>query len=165
MKKETLKRIEYVAALGKKSLGYLKNAALDWHDKGIDTAEAAHAYITYLEQQKEYYASMRDVLGIFGREFTKKEKEFLDKWQKSFTPEQIKEAHEKTLDATGKISFAYTNKILNSDGEAPKVYTADTSSKKRVVPSKFSNFEPRKKDYDAVREKAKERAKKLAKDL
>ncbi len=158
--------IEYVAALGKKSLGYLKNTALDWHEKGIDSAESAHAYITYLEQQKEYYASMRDVLGIFGREFTKKEKEFLDKWKPDFTPEQIREAYETTVNSTGKISFAYMNKVLTSDGTPKQAsFTGEQSGKKRVTPSKFSNFEPRKKDYDAVREKAKERAKKLAKDL
>ena len=158
--------IEYVAALGKKSVGYLKNTALDWHDKGIDSAEAAHAYITYLEQQKEYYASMRDVLGIFGREFTKKEKEFLDKWKPDFSPEQIRAAYEKTVDATGKISFAYMHKVLNSDEDSPKPsFVVAETAKKRVTPSKFANFEPRKKDYDAVRERAKLRAKKLAKDL
>ncbi|MBR3942731.1 MAG: DnaD domain protein, partial [Clostridia bacterium] len=157
--------IEYVAALGKKSMGYLKNAALDWHNRGIDTAEAAHAYITYLEQQKEYYASMRDVLGIFGREFTKKEKEFLDKWKDVFTPEQIRDAYETTINSTGKISFAYMDKVLTSDGKPQKPIPSEGNGKKRVTPSKFSNFDPRKKDYDAVREKARERAKKLAKDL
>ncbi len=154
--------IEYVAALGKKSVGYLKNTALDWHEKGIDTAEKAHAHITYLEQQKEYYASMRDVLGIFGREFTKKEKEYLDKWKGEYSPEKIREAYEKTVDTTGKISFAYMNKILSADegSSAPAV-----STKKRVTPSKFANFEPRKKDYDSVKEKARERARKIAKNL
>lgn len=154
--------IEYIAAIGKKSMGYLKSVALDWHEKGIDTAKKAHDHITYLEQQKEYYASMRDTLGIFGREFTKKEKEYLDKWKEKFNADLIKEAYEKTLDSTGKISFAYMNKILTSDQSEPVTVQVP---KKRVTPSKFSNFEPRKKDYDSVKEKARARAKKLAENL
>ena len=69
--------IEYTGALGKKTMAYLKNAALDWQEHGIDSARKAHEYITYLEQQKNFYATIKDLLGVYGRECTKKEREFL----------------------------------------------------------------------------------------
>lgn len=154
--------IEYTGSLGKKTMAYLKNAALDWQEHGIDSAKKAHEYITYLEQQKNYYATVKDVLGIYGREFTKKEREFLDKWSElKFTTEQIKDAYERTVDATGKISFAYMNKILTSD-EPPKTFENTQTSKapvKKVKPTAFNNFKARSRDYDDIKKRAKEKLK------
>ncbi len=156
--------IEYVAALGKRSIGYLKKVALDWNEKEIDTPAKAHAYITYLEQQKDYYTQMRLKLGIFGREFTKKEKEYLDTWKQEFSPDQIKETYERTIDNTGKISFAYMNKLLTND-QKPTFEKEAKKPTKKVAPSKFNNFTQKPKDYEAVKAKARERLKKLTENL
>jgi len=155
--------IEYTGSLGKKTMAYLKNTALDWQEKGIDTVKKAHEYITYLEQQKNFYSTIKDVLGIYGREFTKKEREFLDKWSElKISPETIKDAYERTIDATGKISFAYMNKILTSDDQPQQKAAAVTSAKppaRKVKATGFNNFKSRPRDYDDIKRKAKEKLK------
>ena len=45
------------------------------------------------------------------RKINKKAREFLDAWKDTCTPDEIKEAYEKTVDNTGKISFAYMNNL------------------------------------------------------
>lgn len=158
--------IEYISSIGKRSMGYLKSAALDWNERGIDTPAKAHAYITYLEEQQTYYQKMREKLGIFGRNFTKKEREFLDAWKETFTPDEIKEAYEKTVDNTGKISFAYMNKVLSSDDSTAPVHTEKKKEPtKKVAPSKFNNFSQKPKNYDDVKAKAREKLKKLTENL
>ena len=155
--------IEYTGSLGKKTMAYLKNAALDWQQQGIDSARKAHEYITYLEQQKNFYATVKDYLGIYGREFTKKEREFLDKWSElKFSHEQIKDAYERTINATGKISFGYMNKILTDDSKPEqnekKPETVKTTQRK-VKPTGFNNFNARERNFDDIKKKAKEKLK------
>ena len=157
--------IEYTGALGRKTMSYLKTAAMDWHERGIDSPKKAHEHITYLEQQKNYYAQMKELFGIYGREFTKKEKEFLDKWAElKFTAEEIKESYEKTIDSTGKISFAYMNKILTSD-DVEFTQKQEQKPRKKVKPTGFNNFTARNRDYDDIKAKAREKLKKRAEEL
>lgn len=157
MSKEVLMiLIEYTGALGKKTMSYLKSAALTWHEKQIDTPKKAHEYITYLEQQKDYHDEMKDLLGIYGRNFSKREAEFLDIWREKFSPEEIKEAYEKAIDMTGKISFSYTNKILLSDDKEFEAKPLLTKKKNSVKPTRFNNISSSRTDYEAVKAKRKE---------
>lgn len=153
--------IEYTGSLGKKTMAYLKNSALNWQEKGIDSVKKAHEYITYLEQQKNFYSTIKDVLGIYGREFTKKEKEYLDKWSElKFSPDMIKESYERTIDATGKISFAYMNRILTDDKQpVVAVTSAQKPVNRKVKPTGFNNFKARTRDYDEIKKRAKEKLK------
>ena len=161
--------IEYTGALGKKTMRYLQTAASDWKAAEIDTPKKAHQHITYLEQQKEYYSQMKDILGIYGREFTKREREYLDKWKKEgYSPDKIKESYEKTVDATGKIAFGYMDKVIASSDILPDkqvVVTSKPKPKKRVKPTGFNNFTSRERDYDAIKARAKEKAMQKAKKL
>lgn len=157
MSKEVLMiLIEYTGALGKKTMSYLKSAALSWHEKQIDTPKKAHEYITYLEQQKNYHDEMKELLGIYGRNFSKREAEFLDAWREKFSPEEIQNAYEKAIDMTGKISFSYTNKILLSDDKDFDEKAVQTKRKTSVKPTRFNNITPSRTDYEAVKAKRKE---------
>ena len=152
--------IEYTGSLGKKTMAYLKNAALDWQQQGIDNAKKAHEYITYLEQQKNFYATIKDYLGIYGREFTKKEREYLDKWSElKLTAEEIKDAYERTIDATGKIAFGYMNKILTADEKPEKHSEMLKTPAKKVKSTSFNNFNARERNFDDIKRKAKENLK------
>ncbi len=149
--------IEYTGALGKKTMNYLRTTALSWHENKIDTPKKAHEYITYLEERKTYHEDMKAMLGIYGRNLTKKEAEFLDSWKDKFTAEEIAEAYETAVDMTGKISFSYMNKVLNSDGESKlNIKKIFTKPKNNVKATRFNNINPSNTDYEAVKAKRRE---------
>lgn len=161
MSKEVLMiMIEYTGALGKKTMNYLRTTALSWYENKIDTPKKAHEYITYLEERKTYHENMKTMLGIYGRNFTKREAEFLDSWKGKFTAEEIFEAYETAVDMTGKISFSYMDKVLNSDGERElKVKRIFAKPKNNVKATRFNNINPSGTDYEAVKAKRREELK------
>ncbi len=149
--------IEYVVSTGKKSMGYIEKVAIDWADKEINTPKKAHEHIRLLEQQKTEFEQMKSLLGIYGRNLTKREKEFITKWKLVYSDEMIKEAYEKTIDSTGKISFAYTDKILKSAGEekpGEKKMEMVKPVQKAVKSSKFHNFTQAPPDFDELEKAA-----------
>ncbi len=137
--------IEYCAALGKKSFSYIEKVLVSWKEAGVVSAHTAHEYLRIKEENEQYYGHLKQKLGIYGFNLTKKQKEFADKWKNDFTVEQIIEACERTIDGTGKISFAHTDKVLyNPD------YEYINSAKSGVKHTKFNNFEESKTDYTDI---------------
>lgn len=143
----------YLEGFERKSIALIERTAIDWYEKEINTLEKAHEYIRVLEENKERYKALASVLGIFGRNLTKKEKEFADKWHNLYSLEAIKEAYEKTIDQTGKISFAYMNTILEGKTEKPSSYQ---SGGKKVKASGFNNFEQKASDFEEIKRKKRE---------
>ena len=104
---------EYCRLAGKPSLRYIEKTALAWLDAGIDTIEAADERIKILTEQQGWEGELKNILGIGGRAFSVKEKEFSDEWMRlGFSPELLRAAYQRTLDGAGKLSFPYMNKIL-----------------------------------------------------
>ena len=137
--------IDYCAALGKKSFNYIEKVLISWKDAGVVSAQTAHEYLRIKEENEQYYAVLKQKLGIYGFNLTKKQKEFADKWKRDFSVEQIVEACEKTIDGTGKISFAHTDKVLyNTDYQ----YQEQKAVQKKSTA--FSNFSESKSDYDDI---------------
>lgn len=147
--------IEYCAALGKKNFNYIEKVLISWKEAGVVNAQTAHEYLRIKEENEQYYAQLKQRLGIYGFNLTKKQKEFADKWKKDFTIEQIIEACEKTIDGTGKISFAHTDKVLyNSEYTYQGQGTVKTKKDKSTG---FSNFSESKSDYKDVEQSALEK--------
>lgn len=142
----------YIEGFDRKSIALIEKTAIDWYEKEINTLEAAHEYIRISEENNTRYKKLASALGIYGRSLTKKEKEFADKWNSVYTIEQIKDAYEKTIDTTGKISFSYMNSVLEGKGEK----TTAKSSTRRVKPSGFNNFEQHTSDFEEIKRKKRE---------
>ena len=157
--------IEYCVLNGKKSMRYIEKTALDWSDKEINTIEKAEEHIKSIEEKKEFLYKMKTLLGIYGREFTAKEKNFLTDWANNlgFSPEMIKEAYDMAIDHTGKVSFSYANKILKSWNErgidnleaARKEAEAGEKIKTKPAPknNRFNNFKQKEYDYSELEQK------------
>ncbi|MBO5454051.1 MAG: DnaD domain protein [Clostridia bacterium] len=137
----------YLAQKGKKSMNYLEKTAVDWKEREIDTVEKANEYIRTSELRDEKCEHIKILLGIYGRNLVKKEREFILKWIEKFTDEEILAAYETAVEKTGKISFSYTDRILNDDGEVNEIKT-------KVKKTKFVNFQQDKSDFDDIREKS-----------
>lgn len=161
--------LSYAAKKGKVGRRYLETVAIDWADRGIDSFEAAEAHISQLESLDSAEREIRNILGIYDRSLTQTEKKYIGQWVENpaVSPELIPVAYDRTVQNTGKLSWAYMNKILLSwaengittlkqletfeedfKGQPPK-------SKQAKVPSKnkFNNYEDTNQlDYSKLEE-------------
>lgn len=163
--------LHYGASHDKKGRRYLETVAMDWADQGIDTYEKAEEYISKLEENDSKERQIRSVLGIYDRGLTATEKKYLKIWtqEKDVPVALIAPAYDRTVERTGKLSWAYMNKILMSWLEEG-IFTAEALEAKEAafkqehsfavnVPakapkSKFNNYtDPNKIDYDSISKK------------
>ena len=107
--------IAYCKSLGKNSLRYIQKVALEWFDQGVDTVERAENRIQHLNSLRQFENTVRTVFGIRDRTFTTKEQEYIRSWEE-FAPsaELLRLAYDKTVENTGRISFAYVHSILSA---------------------------------------------------
>lgn len=96
-----------------KSLAGVVSAAYKWKADGIDTLDAATAYLA----KRQYFRSQEGVLlnavQIRGRKATPTERDYLMKWAEwGFSPEAVAVAYDRTVVGTGKMTWSYCNKIL-----------------------------------------------------
>ena len=128
--------IDYLVSRNITTMRKIEKEAQKWVENGVDSVAKAKRHIKKREEFLSYANTVRRIVGAIERKLTTKELEFITKWQTEFksTPEQIKDAYEKTVDATGKVSFNYMNKILESN-----------NGKTTVAPKKDA---PKKSRYD-----------------
>lgn len=156
--------LRFAANHGKTGKRYIETVALDWADKGIDTYESAEEYIREIELKLSNEGKVRGILGIYDRALSQTEKKYITAWthEKNIPLELIEEAYDRTVTATGKLSFGYMNKILSSwleEGFATidevreketlfKLKSSPTKTKVTPKKSKFVNYEDTNKpDY------------------
>lgn len=106
----------YCVRKGKKNVKSIEKTALSLYDSDIESTSALEEHLLWLETRDELEARLRRLIGAGERSFTSKEKERFGRWQKDygFEFDLIELAYEKTVDATGKASVAYMDKILSS---------------------------------------------------
>lgn len=144
---------EYCISKGKKNASYIEAVAISWSKDGIDTVEKAEqTTITY----NNNYNAVAKAFGL-NRTLGTVEQTMINKWVTKYKLpiEIIEEACNRTLLATGKPDFKYTDKILESWSEKGvrnskdieqldtehKMKSADTaaqSSTRKTTPAKSS---------------------------
>ncbi len=166
--------VEYCVQGGHYSIRYLETVALNWHERGIGTIEAAKQYTASFS--KEAFAVMK-AFGLSDRRPGDSEMEMIRRWfqEWGFSKELVLEACGRTLRATQKPSFAYADRILSgwkkagirgmddvrkldSGRESAHPQAVNQGARTAGSRNKFHNFEQRDTNYDAiVFEKLKER--------
>lgn len=145
--------IEYYAGKGKCSMKYIEKEAGKWASAGIDSIEKAKAYINKREEFLSYTSRVRTLLGIQERRLTTRELGYIHNWQSelAMSLEMVKAAYEKTVNQTGKLSFAYMNKILESWAKEHILSPGDIAKKKPDAskPAKKSRY-----DFEALQRQA-----------
>ncbi len=156
--------LRFAASRGKTGKRYLETVAIDWADKGIDNYESAEEYIREIELKLSNEGKIRAILGIYDRALTQTEKKYIKAWtfEREIPSELVAEAYDRTVAATGKLSWAYMNKILMSWNEEGlktvdevrenealfKLKSAPTKVRSNSRKSKFNNYEDTNKpDY------------------
>lgn len=106
--------LEHCAEMGKRDMRYIEKVAISWHQMGIDSVDKADAYLKTQNKKNKYTYKIKQVLGIEGRSFTPSEQKYLDAWYEQFSasPDLVGAAFDYCVSQTGKLSFAYMNKVL-----------------------------------------------------
>ena len=160
--------LQYGAKHKKTGWRYLETVAMDWADQGIDTYEKAEAYISRLEEAESAEYRIRAALGIYDRALTQTEKKYIRQWTQAGQPlELVNAAYDRTVANTGKLSWAYMNRILTGwqeQGitnlkqlkEREEAFQKEHSFRPNVPnapKSKFNNYtDPNRIDYDSISE-------------
>lgn len=108
--------LRFAKSQGKLGKRYLETVAIDWAEKGIDTYESAEEYIKEIEKRLSNEGKIRGILGIYDRALSQTEKKYINLWtaEKQIPVDLIREAYDRTISATGKLAWAYMNKIIVS---------------------------------------------------
>ncbi len=133
--------VEYFTQKGKTTMRKLEKEAQKWSENNIDTVLKAKKYIKKREEFLSYAGNVKRIVGANERKLTSKELEFISKWKSEMSADfdEIKSAYEMTVDKTGKLSFNYMNKVLESKFLEKK--KEKSSAKKNVKDSRYDYSE------------------------
>ena len=103
----------YCVSLGNGTVPYVTAAACELYNADIKTEEALEEYIAKRKKDHDFENRIRYLLGLGERKLTQKEKKFFENWQRMDFPfEVISFAYELSVNATGAVSLAHINTIL-----------------------------------------------------
>ncbi|MBE6948117.1 MAG: DnaD domain protein [Ruminococcaceae bacterium] len=121
------------------SLRTIEKEAYHWAEQGIDTLEAAAAYIQLQNHRSSQLHLLMDILQIRGRNLTPAEEKLANTWMEmDFPRDVIALAYERTCLNTGGMNWAYMNKILTRWQEAGFKTVAQVQAGDRKTPGKPS---------------------------
>lgn len=106
--------LQYAVSIGKANMRYIEKTAMNWADEEINTYERAEEKLRQLTERRQAWGKVEQAIGISHRSPSAKEETFADTWvnQWQFSGEMIREAYDRAVDATGKFSMNYINRIL-----------------------------------------------------
>lgn len=94
-------------------MSFVRTAAYRWKEAGVDTLEAADAYLKKLTYYRSQEGTILAAMDIRGRKAIPTERKFINQWLEwGFSPETVAIAYEKTILATGERKWSYCNSIL-----------------------------------------------------
>ena len=89
----------------------------DWANREIMTLEQADDYIRFRREQRELTVQVKEVLNIRGRELSKTEREYVERWiAMGFSPEAVAIAYDRTLIKLGKLHWSYVPRRRRAAG-------------------------------------------------
>lgn len=127
----------YCRNRGKKKMSYLEKMVAGWLEEGIDTYEKAEVHIRRLTRQEDDEGRIRRLFGLPERALTSREKACINRWCGEYmTPDAlIKLAYDRAVEATGKVSFAYIDKVLAA-WTAKGITTVEAAEAERTAAQK-----------------------------
>lgn len=108
--------ISYYHSIGVKSWQTIERKIVQCKENGIDTYEKTESYILSQSHAYKNESEVRRIFGLQNRELTTREKTFIHQWYDDFhyNATLITMAFERSADSTGKLSFPYIHKILET---------------------------------------------------
>ena len=107
--------LQYCVSTGQKSMSRVEKIAASWLERGISTHEQAEQEILRLTRDNEHEQKIKKAFGLYSRGLTPREREYIPQWYALGLEEPLLFlACERAAENTGKVSFAYADKILAS---------------------------------------------------
>lgn len=138
--------IEHCVSLDKRSMRYVRSVAESWAEAGIRTMEQVSAHLATLETSDRLKRRFKKLLKFYNRDFSDTELAYLKRWSEdlALSDEFIKDAYEKTVMQTGKVSFKYMDAILTDWHENGRSAAQTAAKAPKPTPktraSKFSGY-------------------------
>lgn len=106
---------EYCISMDKKNFAYIEKVAQSWSKEGINDIKSAEAVIKRSREEKKFQGRCKKLFGL-DRSFSSSELKYINSWKTDmgFSLDMVSQAYEITIKNTGKLAFAYMNKILSS---------------------------------------------------
>ncbi len=107
--------LEYCVTIDKTSFSYIEKVAASWNEQGVTTLEAATKLLNRAVKEVKMQAKCKKMFGL-DRELSQTEAGYIGRWvsELSMSEAMIRNAYERTVTNTGKISMPYMNTILKS---------------------------------------------------
>lgn len=136
--------VSYCTANGHRGTRYIEKVALNWAEEGIDTVEKAAASI---ELRKTGFRAVLQAFGQGNRLPVPAEEAYMKKWLQTYAlpTDVVRLACERTVLQTGKPSFAYADRILESWRKAGVKTLADVEAQDAAFAAKKSREAPAEK--------------------
>lgn len=127
----------------KPRMSIIRTAAYRWKESGVDTLEAAEAYLKKLEYYRSQEGALLAAVGITGRKAAPSERKYLTLWaEMGFPAETVALAYDRTVTNTGTMKWPYCNAILkrwHANGHhTPEEVLAGEQRPRRVPPQRVS---------------------------
>lgn len=106
--------LQYAASIGKANMRYIEKMAMNWADEEINTHEKAEEKLRRLAECRQAWRKVEQAIGMPHRVPSTKEEAFANTWvnEWNFGSDMIREAYDRAVDAIGKFSASYMNRIL-----------------------------------------------------
>lgn len=97
------------------SMTTLRSKAYYWKRAGVETQEAADAFLKKQELQSSQMGELMAACGIRGREPTDGEKRVMEQWiARAYPVDLVAYAYDVNLSSTGRFSWQYCSKVLEN---------------------------------------------------
>lgn len=107
----------------------IETEAFRWHNAGVDSFEAAEAYITDRKERAALSGKIKGILQIRGRNLSATETKYIEGWiSMGMAEDAIELAYDRTVVNKGQLIWPYMNKILQSWNEKG-LHSADEISR------------------------------------
>lgn len=164
-KEVILTLIQHLADSGRGSTATILRIGKIWAEREINNLDAANEYIQNDSAVNRLFTEFRIATGISNPRPTPKQSAYLLSWmQMGLSTELLLKAYEETVERTGKLSFAYMDKILknwHNEGLKTTDEVAD-KTKKHTEIKKSSAAQNRSFDLDDALQKVLDASKKRA---
>ena len=134
--------LEYCVTIEKTSFAYMEKVAAGWNEQGINTLSEATKALNRAVKEMKMKQKCKKIFGI-ERELSQTEAGYVSRWvsELCMSEAMIRNAYEKTVSNTGKLSMAYMNTILNSWHEKGIKTVSQIPIKENTKPSKGSTYQ------------------------
>lgn len=106
--------LQYAKSRGRDQTNYIESVGCRWAEEGVTTHELVEEKLRVLDERAAAWKTVAQILGISKRSPSSREEQYAERWLKdwAFSQDMIREAYERCVDSTGKMSMSYINKIL-----------------------------------------------------